>query len=139
MKYYGECIFSQSEILNFQNFLGEHAPIPPRKAKKIFLTTVWLDKFFKPACPRGGELPYVRYTGMCHRPGSSFHFQKSRTGPKFLNFTPEQALLFEGLLQNRPYFLKIYSRTGSFFDNLVSNGQLKCLNPSCFQVLFSAA
>ena len=29
--------------------------------------------------------------------------------------------IFEVLLQNRPYFLKFYSRTGSFFDNLVSN------------------
>ena len=35
--------------------------------------------------PGGGgeELPYVGYTGMCHRPGSIFHFQKFRTGPKF--------------------------------------------------------
>ena len=32
--------------------------------------------------PRG-ELPYVGYTGIYHRPGSIFHFQKSRTGPKF--------------------------------------------------------
>ena len=31
----------------------------------------------------GRGLPYVGYTGMCHRPGSIFHFQKSRTGPKF--------------------------------------------------------
>ena len=31
----------------------------------------------------GGGLPNVGYTGMCHRPGSIFHFQKSRTGPKF--------------------------------------------------------
>ena len=50
--------------------------------------------------PQGGELPNVGYTGMCHQPGSIFHLQKSRTGPKFLKF---------------------YSRTGSFLDNLVSN------------------
>ena len=48
----------------------------------------------------GGRLPNVRYTGMCHRPWSIFHFQKSRTGPQVLRF---------------------YSRTGSFFDNLNSN------------------
>ena len=45
-------------------------------------------------------LPDVGYTGMCHRQGSTFHFQKSRTGvtfeifsrtgPDFYNFTPEQ-------------------------------------------------
>ena len=34
---------------------------------------------------RGG-LPDVGYTGMCHQPGSIFHLQKSRTGPKFLKF-----------------------------------------------------
>ena len=43
----------------------------------------------------GGVLPNVGYTGMCHRPGSIFHFQKSRTGPKFRSVTPEQVLLFE--------------------------------------------
>ena len=52
----------------------------------------------------GGGLPYVGYTGMCHRPGSIFHFQKSRTGPKFWSFTSEQALPFEVLLQNRILF-----------------------------------
>ena len=72
--------------------------------------------------------PYVGYTGMCHQPGSIFHFQKSRTGPNF-----------EVLLQNMPYLLKFYSRTGCFFDNLVSNAWLKCQNPSCFQLLFPAA
>ena len=30
-----------------------------------------------------GDLPNVGYMGMCHRPGSIFHFQKSRTGPEF--------------------------------------------------------
>ena len=75
-----------------------------------------------------GGLPYVGYTGMCHRPGSIFHFQKSRTGHKFWGFTPEQALLFE-----------VYSRAGSFFHNLVSDAWLKCQNPSCFQLLFPAA
>ena len=62
--------------------------------------------------PGGEGLPNVGYTGMCHQPGSICHFQKSRTGP---------ILNFEVLLQNRPYFLKIYYRTGSFSDNLVSN------------------
>ena len=52
---------------------------------------------------------------------------------------PEQAPNFEVLLQNRPYLLKFYSRTGSFFDNLVLNAWLKCQNPSCFQLLFPAA
>ena len=42
-------------------------------------------------------------------------------GQFFTYKIPEQALLFEVLLQNRPYFLKFYSRTGSFFDNLVSD------------------
>ena len=42
-------------------------------------------------------------------------------------------------IQNRPYLLKFYSRTGPFFDNLVSNAQLKCQNPSCFLLLFLAA
>ena len=47
---------------------------------------------------QGGELPNVGYTGMCHRPGSIFHFQKPRTSPKFWSFTPEQAPLFGVLL-----------------------------------------
>ena len=34
----------------------------------------------------GGEFPNVGYMGMCHRLGSIFHLQKSRTGPKFLKF-----------------------------------------------------
>ena len=49
-------------------------------------------------------------SGMCHLPGFIFHFQKSRTGPEFLNFFPEQVKLF-----------KFYSRIGSSFDNLISN------------------
>ena len=60
-------------------------------------------------------------------------------GRFFTSKDPERAPNFEVLLQNRPYFLKIYSRTGSFFDNLVSNAQLRCQNPSCFQILFPAA
>ena len=28
-------------------------------------------------------LPNVGYTGMCHRPGSIFHFRKSRADPDF--------------------------------------------------------
>ena len=46
-----------------------------------------------------------------------FHIQKCRTGPEFWTF-----------FQNRPCFLKFYSRTGSFLDNLVSNVQIA----SCF-------
>ena len=65
----------------------------------------------------GGGLTNVGYTSMCHRPGSIFHFQKSRTGPQILNF-----------FRNRLYLLKFYSRTRSFFDDLVSNVK----NPSCF-------
>ena len=42
-------------------------------------------------------------------------------GRFFTSRNPEQAPHFVVLLQNRPYFLKFYSRTGSFFDNLVSN------------------
>ena len=46
---------------------------------------------------------------------------------RFFTFkNPEQAPNFEVLLLNRPYLLKFYSRTGSFFDNLVSKPQLKC-------------
>ena len=60
-------------------------------------------------------------------------------GRFFTSKNPEQAPNFEVLLQNRPYLLKVYSRTGSFFDNLVSNARLKCQNPSCFQLLFPAA
>ena len=60
-------------------------------------------------------------------------------GRFFTSKNPEQAPNFEVLLQNRPYFLKVYSRTGSFYDNLVSNAWLKCQNPSCFQLLFPAA
>ena len=41
-------------------------------------------------------------------------------GRFFTSKNPEQALLFEVLLQNRLYFLKFYSRT-YFSDNLVSN------------------
>ena len=42
-------------------------------------------------------------------------------GRFFTSKNPEQAPNFVVLLQNRPYFLKFYSRTVSFFDNLVSN------------------
>ena len=60
-------------------------------------------------------------------------------GRFFTSKNPEQAPNFEVLLQNRPYLLKFCSRTGFFFDNLVSNARLKCQNPSCFQLLFPAA
>ena len=51
----------------------------------------------------------------------------------FTSKNPEQAPNFKILLQNRPCFLKFYSRTGSFF---LQSG-LKCpgsqvKNPSCF-------
>ena len=52
----------------------------------------------------GGELSNVGYTGMCHRPGSILHFQKSRAGPGFWSFTPEQVLITNVLLQNRILF-----------------------------------
>ena len=39
-------------------------------------------------------------------------------------------------IQNRPQILKFYSRTGSFFDNLVSITQLKCQNPVVFSFCF---
>ena len=32
-----KCNLSQFENLHFQNFLGEYAPRPPRRAEKIFL------------------------------------------------------------------------------------------------------
>ena len=57
-------------------------------------------------------------------------------GRFFTSKNPEQAPNFEVLLQNKPYLLEFYSRTGSFFDNLVSNAWLKCQNPSCFQLCF---
>ena len=60
-------------------------------------------------------------------------------GRFFTSKNTGQAPNFELLLQNRPYLLTFYSRTGSFFDNLVSNARLKCQNPSCFQLLFPAA
>ena len=57
-------------------------------------------------------------------------------GRFFTSKNPEQAPNFEVLLQNRPYLLKVYSRTGSFFDNLVSNTWLKCIIPVAFSVCF---
>ena len=42
-------------------------------------------------------------------------------GRVFTSKNPEQTPNFEVLLQNRPYFLKFYSRAEPFFDNLVSN------------------
>ena len=53
-------------------------------------------------------------------------------GRLFTSKNPEQAPNFEVLLQNRPYFLKIYSRTGSFFDNLVSNVKIPVAFSFCF-------
>ena len=54
--------------------------------------------------PGGGNFLMSSIPGMYHRPGLIFHFQKSRTGPKFWSFTPEQALPFEVLLQNKILF-----------------------------------
>ena len=34
----------------------------------------------------GGGLPNVEYMGMCHRSGSMFHFQNSRTCSEFSTF-----------------------------------------------------
>ena len=52
---------------------------------------------------------------------SSIRVCATDQGRFFTSKNPEQAPNFEILLQNRPYFLKFYCRTGSFFDNLVSN------------------
>ena len=57
-------------------------------------------------------------------------------GRFFTSKNPEQAPNFEVLLQNRSYLLKFYSRTGSFFDNLVSKARLKCQNPVTFSFCF---
>ena len=62
------------------------------------------------------ELPNVRYTGMCHRPGLFFTFKNPEQAPNFELF-PEQALIFKVLLQNK-----------ILFDSLVSNPK----NPGCF-------
>ena len=80
-------IFSQSERLHFQNFPGEHAPGP------------W------------GELPNVLYTGMCHRPGSIFHLEISRTGPKFLKFYSRTGPTFWSFTPEQDPFLTIWSPT----------------------------
>ena len=62
---------------------------------------------------REGEFPNVWYV-----PPTRVDFSP----PKIQN----RPQIFECLLQNRPYFLKFYSRTGSLFDNLVFNTRLKC-------------
>ena len=49
-------------------------------------------------------------------------------GRFFTSKNPEQAPIFEVLLQNNSWLLMFYSRTGSFFANLVSNVK----NASCF-------
>ena len=91
----------------FKSFQGSMPPDPPRRPKKIFLAAAWLKNFFQDRLPPKQKiLDRTLYMGMCHRPGSIFHFQKSRPGLKFWN---------------RPWFLKFCSTTGSFFDNLVSN------------------
>ena len=74
-----------------------------------------------------GELPNVRHTGMCHRHATD-------QGRFFTSKNPEQA---PNLLQNRPYFLKFYSKTGSFFDNLVSNapGQISKIPVAFLKVI----
>ena len=52
--------------------------------------------------------------------GGNFHMSDIRVcatdqGRFFTFKNPEQAPNFEVLLQNRPYFLKVYSRTGPTF------------------------
>ena len=60
--------------------------------------------------PRG-QLSNVRYTGMCHRPGSIFQLQKSRTGPKFLKFYSRTGPTFSSFTQEQDPFLTIWSPT----------------------------
>ena len=65
-------------------------------------------------------------TEICPRGAGDFLMSGIRVcatdqGRFFTSKNPEQAPNFVVLLQNRPYFLKFYSRTGSFFDNLVSS------------------
>ena len=77
----------------------------------------------------GGGLPNVGYTGMCHRPGSIFHLQKSRTGPKFLKFYSRTGPTFWSFTPEKDPFLTIWSPTpGSNVKNC-----------SCFRLLFPAA
>ena len=90
------------------------------------------------------ELPSGGTSIRSSHPGGNFLMSGIRVyatdqGRFFTFKNPEQAPNFEVFLQNRLYLLKFYSRTGSFFDNLVSNAQLKRQNPSCFHLLFSAA
>ena len=47
-------------------------------------------------------------------------------GSFFTFKNPEQAPSFEGLVQNRPYFLKFYSRTRSFLTIWSQTPRLKC-------------
>ena len=70
----------------------------------------------------------VQYTGgisWTRRGGTSLCRVYGYVPPTRVDFSPpkiqNRPQIFEVLLQNRPYFLKFYSRTGSFFDNLVSN------------------
>ena len=85
------------------------SPISPLFS--IFLSTFFWDaaaarnsQIYPGGRGGGEELPNVGYMGMCHLPGSIFHFQKSRTGSKFLNYFQEQAIIFKVLLQNRILF-----------------------------------
>ena len=65
---------------------------------------------FSATCePRGGELPNVGYTGMCHRPGSIFHLQKSRTGSKVLKFYSRIGPIFWSFTPEQDPFLTIWS------------------------------
>ena len=45
LNYKQEIHFSQSERFHFQNFPEEHAPETPRKSKKKFLASGWLQTF----------------------------------------------------------------------------------------------
>ena len=86
------------------------------------------DKPWKQEAGGRGGLPNVRYTGMCHRPGSIFHLQKSRTGPQ----------IFEVLLQNRPYFLKFLLQNRILFWQSGLQRPGSNVKTSCFHLLFPA-
>ena len=53
----------------------------------------------------GEGLPNVRYTGVCHRPGSIFTSRNPEQAPNFQVFS-RTALIFKVLLQNRILFVK---------------------------------
>ena len=77
---------------NFLSFTGRFQALRDwENTSPVFITQkekrVW-QRFGQN--PGGEGLPYVGDTDMCHRPRSIFQFQKSRTGPEFWTFFPEQ-------------------------------------------------